>query len=141
MLQLDRSCRLIPAMTKQEDVAALHGMRVLVAEDEALVSMMLEEMLEDLGCESAGTHATLASALEASRSTDFDVALIDMNLCGESAYPIVAELEARAIPFAIASGADALPSSESGIILGKPYGFNQLRDTLKALHAALDRQL
>lgn len=127
-------------MSKMEDTTALQGMRVLVAEDEALVSMMLEEMLEDLGCETAGSHATLAAALEASRSAEFDVALIDMNLCGESADPIVAELEARAIPFAIASGADAIAAPENGLILGKPYGFDQLRNTLIALQANLARQ-
>jgi len=125
-------------MTKVDDAAAFQGMRVLVAEDETLVSMMLEEMLEDLGCETVGTHATLESALVASRADDFDVALIDMNLCGESAEPIVAELSARAIPFAIASGADAaLTRPSGGIVLGKPYGFDQLRDTLKALQVAL----
>lgn len=115
-------------------------MRVLVAEDEALVSMMLEEMLEDLGCQTVGTHATLSAALEASKADDFDVALIDMNLCGESAHPIVAELQARSIPFAIASGADAtVTQHDGGMILGKPYGFNQLRDTLKALRVELNR--
>lgn len=125
-------------MITHADTTALQGMRVLVAEDEALVSMMLEEMLEDLGCQSAGTHATLSSALEATRAGDFDVALIDMNLCGESAVPIVEELSSRAIPFAIASGADALPS-DGGIILGKPYGFDQLKGTLIALSEALGR--
>ncbi|EIZ81027.1 response regulator receiver protein [Novosphingobium sp. Rr 2-17] len=127
-------------MVTQDDMAALRGMRVLIAEDEALVSMMLEEMLEDLGCKAVGTHATLSSALAATREGDFDVALIDMNLCGESAEPIVAELSSRAIPFAIASGADALVPAKNGIILGKPYGFDQLKDTLTTLQAALTRQ-
>jgi CheY-like chemotaxis protein len=125
-------------MSNPEDTAGLAGLRVLVAEDEALVSMMLEEMLEDLGCETVGTHATLGAALAASRANDFDVALIDMNLCGESADPIVAELEARSIPFAIASGADAAATRPGrGIILGKPYGFNQLREAMKALRVEL----
>lgn len=128
-------------MVTQDDMAALRGMRVLIAEDEALVSMMLEEMLEDLGCETVGTHATLSSALAATREDDFDVALIDMNLCGESAEPIVAELSSRGIPFAIASGADALYTAKGGgIILGKPYGFDQLKNTLAVLQGSLTRQ-
>lgn len=128
-------------MTHAESPSALHGMRVLVAEDEALVSMMLEEMLEDLGCETVGTHATLSSALEASRAGNFDVALVDMNLCGEFAGPILDELETRSIPFAIASGADtALTATGNRVVLGKPYGFDQLRETLQVLRGALEDQ-
>jgi hypothetical protein len=37
----------------------LAGKRVLLVEDEALVALMLEEMLEELGCVLAGTAASL----------------------------------------------------------------------------------
>ena len=47
-----------------ESPGALHGLRVLVVEDEALVSMLLEDMLADHGCEVAATASRIAQALE-----------------------------------------------------------------------------
>ena len=49
------------------EVPDFEGMRVLVAEDEFLVSMLLEEMLADLGCEVVGPYATLSAAVSISR--------------------------------------------------------------------------
>ena len=115
----------------------VEGLRVLVAEDEILVAMLLEEMRDDLGCRVVGPYATLASALEAGRDEEFDVAVIDMNLAGERADPIIAELGARAVPFAIASGGGNwdLPHPPA-FMLNKPYTFAQLTEALKALEQA-----
>ncbi|EQB07704.1 response regulator [Novosphingobium lindaniclasticum] len=123
-----------------EGVSEVQGLRVLVAEDEILVAMLLEEMLEDLGCQVVGPHATLASALEAARGDHFDVAVIDMNLAGERADPILAELGESAVPFAIASGGGnwELPHPPA-FLLNKPYTFAQLEKALKALKQALEQ--
>ena len=42
----------------------LNGARVLVVEDEAAISMLLEDMLLDFGCEVVGPAARLSKALE-----------------------------------------------------------------------------
>lgn len=120
-----------------EGISEVEGLRVLVAEDEILVSMLLEEMLEDLGCPIVGPYATLATALEAARGDDFDVAVIDMNLAGERADPILAELGERAVPFAIASGGGdwELPHPPA-FLLNKPYTFAQLQHALRTLAKA-----
>ncbi|TCM20630.1 response regulator receiver domain-containing protein [Novosphingobium sp. PhB165] len=122
--------------------ADFHGLRVLVAEDELLVSMLLEDMLDDLGCHVIGPYAALSPALEAARAGAFDVAVIDMNLAGERSDPLLAELAERRIPVAIASGAG--PSDLPGqptTVLSKPYSFDQLADAVRTLHDArsLDR--
>jgi CheY-like chemotaxis protein len=115
---------------------SVEGLRVLVAEDEVLVAMLLEEMLDDLGCRVVGPHATLADALEASREGSFDVAVIDMNLAGERADPVLAELGARAVPFAIASGGNWDLPHPPAFLLNKPYTFAQLAEAVKALERA-----
>src|SRR4051812_19028806 len=56
-------------MTESE----LAGLRVLVIEDEALVSMLLEDVLAELGCEVVGFAARYADALAKSTSLDYDV--------------------------------------------------------------------
>ena len=59
----------------------LAGRRVLVVEDEALVSMLLEDMLEDLGCEVLGPLMRVGDALAyvADSGSRIDVAILDVN--------------------------------------------------------------
>lgn len=121
-----------------DNVSGLQGMKVLVAEDEFLVSMLLEEMLMDLGCEVVGPFATLSSALESAQGGEYDVAVIDLNLAGEKADPIIAELTARDVPVAIASGGfEPDRDLEPTVRLDKPYSATQLQQAMAALHAAL----
>jgi DNA-binding response OmpR family regulator len=61
----------------------LVGTRVLVVEDEALISMMLEDYLTEIGCEVVATAARLEEALEKARSVSMDVAVLDVNLAGK----------------------------------------------------------
>jgi len=120
-----------------EETFNFDGMRVLVAEDEFLVSMLLEEMLEDLGCAVVGPYATLTAALDGARNEAYDVAVIDLNLAGEKADPIIAEVSSRAIPLAIASGGyDAATGLRPTVLLDKPYSSAQLEQAMQALHAA-----
>ena len=117
---------------------AQQDLRVLVVEDEVLVSMLIEEMCAELGCTVVGPAATLEEALELSRESDFDVALVDMNLNGVKAVPVFAELQGRSIPFAVASGAaDAGHGNGGGLVLNKPFDFQQFRECLAKLSARL----
>ena len=43
----------------------LNGLRILVVEDEAAISLLLEDMLLDFGCEVIGPAARLSAALDA----------------------------------------------------------------------------
>ena len=112
----------------------LAGLRVFVAEDEVLLSMLLEEMLDDLACTIVGPYATLSAAMAGAAGDDFDVALVDLNLVGESAEPVLEALATRGVPFAIASGA---ATSGYSIVLNKPYGFDDLVETMTKLKEAL----
>ncbi|MFC0204023.1 response regulator [Novosphingobium soli] len=122
-----------------QDTLKYDGLRVLVVEDEFLVSMLLEEMLADLGCEVVGPYATLPAALAGARGEAYDVAVVDLNLAGEKADPIIAELAARNVPLAIASGGyEAETGHKPTALLNKPYSANQLDETIDILRAALD---
>jgi CheY-like chemotaxis protein len=82
----------------------LAGKRVLIVEDEALVAMLLEEILGDCGCQLVGPVGTVPAALAAVQSERFDAAVLDVNLAGESAYPVAEVLDRRQIPFLFLSG-------------------------------------
>lgn len=118
--------------------SSLQGMRVLVAEDELLVSMLLEEMLGDLGCLIDGPYASVADALQGAKSSGYDVALIDINLAGEKADQVILEAVSRGAPIAITSG-NYTPSNgvTPDVILDKPYSAADLERAMHTLHSAL----
>ena len=82
----------------------LEGVRVLIVEDEAIIAMTAEDMLDELGCVTAGTAYTLAEAEAAVSRGGFDVALLDINLNGRDSLPVAARLEAAGLPFVFATG-------------------------------------
>src|SRR6185369_8187735 len=51
----------------------LAGLRVLVIEDEAMVAMLLEDTLADIGCEVVGVAARFEDAVEKAKSLAFDI--------------------------------------------------------------------
>jgi CheY-like chemotaxis protein len=60
----------------------LASLRVLVVEDEGGIALLIEDMLEQLGCEVVGSIATLDKALTFAATQSFDCALLDVNLAG-----------------------------------------------------------
>lgn len=85
---------------------SLAGKRILIVEDETLVAMMLEDMLEQFGCEVVGIAPRLAQAKAISDSSQFDCALLDVNLAGETVYPFAERLSERGTPFVFVTGYD-----------------------------------
>src|ERR1700680_4368709 len=82
----------------------LSGRRILVVEDEMLVVMMIEDMLAELGCESVAVAATVDQAVALIGARIFDVAMLDMNLSGNSSLAVAELLSARGIPFVFSTG-------------------------------------
>src|ERR1700751_6169835 len=60
------------------------GLRILVVEDELMISMLCEGMLAELGHEVAGTAASIEEASRLARFGDLDGALLDVNLNGQT---------------------------------------------------------
>jgi CheY-like chemotaxis protein len=100
-------------------MSSLRGARVLVVEDEAMLSLNLETMLRDLGCVVAGTADKLDVALNMARAADFDVALLDVNIGGKRVDPVTEAIRARGIPIVFVSGYGKTVAS--GLVLEKPY--------------------
>ena len=109
------------------------GKRVLLVEDEALIAMMLEDYLTDLGYQVVATASRLEDAMEKARSIQIDVAVLDVNLAGQVSYPVAEILRQRSIPFIFATGygTDGLPDRLSNaLVLGKPFVLSQLAKAL-----------
>ncbi len=116
------------------------GLRVLVVEDEALIALLLEDMIIELGAEFVGPFASLTSAVAAAGQDDFDVALIDMNLGADRADDVARVLSGRGIPFALASGeTDSAHNLGQTAVLQKPFTFDDIADALHRLNDARGR--
>lgn len=107
----------------------LSGYRILVVEDEMLVLMALEDMLAELGCDTAVPASTNEQAIALIESQHFDAALLDLNLNGLRSYPVADALAAVGVPFAFATGygTSVLRSVDRDRpLLVKPFGFAAL---------------
>jgi DNA-binding NarL/FixJ family response regulator len=112
----------------------LEGIRVLLVEDEALLSMMLEEFLEEFGCTVVATAARLDDAMAKATVFAGDVGMLDINLAGEMSYPVAQLLQSRKIPFLFATGygTDGLPDDlKDATVLSKPFRAVQLYRALR----------
>jgi len=114
--------------------------RILIVEDEPLIAMMLEDFVEVLGRQVAGTTDTVAEALRlidigGKDEEGINAAILDVNLRGgEKSWAIADELAARGISFLFASGGgnDAIVEAHrSRPVLMKPF-------TMDAIERALD---
>lgn len=108
--------------------------RILIVEDESLVAMLLETILEDMGCTPAGPIATVAEALAFLAGDEvIDAALLDVNVAGHEVFPVAAELEARGIPFVFSTGygEGGLPDGWRGRpTIQKPFTEAAIREVL-----------
>ena len=111
--------------------------RVLIVEDEALVAMLLEDMLDDAGQEVAFCASSIAQALNyiAREADSFDFAILDVNLGGEPIFPVAEALAAKHKRFAFATGygPGGLPDVwRDRPILSKPFGTQDVARILNA---------
>ena len=81
--------------------------RVLVVEDEALVGIMIQECMTELGFQIVGPICTAFDALQAAKDGDFDAAILDINLGDGMVYQVAEILARRDVPFAFVTGYDA----------------------------------
>jgi CheY-like chemotaxis protein len=78
--------------------------RVLIVEDEAMIVMLVQDMLAVLGYEVASIACHLEDALGAARGAEINLAILDINLNGKASFPVAEILRARGIPFIFATG-------------------------------------
>ena len=118
-----------------EDIS---GRRVLVVEDEALVLMLLTDMVEEAGAVVVGPASSVAEALQLANDPSIEAALLDVNLNGQPIFPVAAVLRERGIPFAFLTGYGraGLPDEYAdAAVLQKPFQFEHLMERLRALLA------
>lgn len=117
---------------------AATSLRVLVAEDEYMNKLLLEEMLEELGARIVGSVGSVDEIVPAAERGGPEVAILDVNLRGRLVYDAASRLRQRGTPFVFVSGYDTLvdspPELEAAPRLRKPF---RLEDLAAALAEAV----
>jgi DNA-binding NtrC family response regulator len=112
--------------------------RILVIEDEMLIGMLLEDMLADMGHVVVGTIPRLNEALTAVQRDDFDLAILDVHLNGQSVFPVAEALSTRGLPFVFVTGygQSGLPDHyRDRPVLQKPFARDDLERMLLTVPA------
>lgn len=91
-------------MIGAEGPGRLAGQRILVVEDEALVAMLVEDLLIQQGCQVLGPAATVAEALTLVGAHRLDGAVLDVNLGRETVYSVADTLMRLHVPYVFVTG-------------------------------------
>ena len=125
--------RLLEQPTKQ---STLGGKRIIVVEDEPLLSMDIEASLREADCEVIGPVGTLEQAKLLIAEGNCDAVLLDANLGGHPVDELAASLTQKNVPFAFVTGygREGLPQGfRDAIMLDKPFSRDQLLAIIELL--------
>src|SRR5688572_5942029 len=101
--------------------------------------MMLEDFLDSLGHTVAATVETVADALARIDEGGFDLAILDVHLKGEQAWPVADRLIELGCPFVLATGGHIEPPPARHVdapVLTKPYTIDAIEPALAAASGA-----
>ena len=111
----------------------LDGLKILLLEDEFLIAMDVEQLCRDNGAEDVHVVRSLGE-VDIAKALEFDAAIIDVMLGGQSTLELAAALKEAGRPFVFASGYtdnEELAERFPGITLvSKPYDDSDLVQAL-----------
>jgi DNA-binding response OmpR family regulator len=112
--------------------------RVLIVEDEFFIALDIGQQLADKGFEVVGPAPSVSTALRLVAEQGCDVAILDINLGGETSEPVARKLQESDKPFVVLSGYSTdneLPWFGGAPVLSKPL---RMDDLVAALRHCID---
>lgn len=108
--------------------------RILIIE-EPLIAYLIDNMVFDLGYAVSGIAHSIAVARQELAKRNFDAALLDLALGGQTSFEIADLLQETGIPFAFVSGRDCVSEVryKNVPVLHKPFTAYQLYVLLERL--------
>lgn len=123
-----------------KDQILLEGQRILVAEDELFVSMMMEDTITEAGGMVLGPVISVSDALNlldaASADGGIHAAVINLRLGQQTTTRLADALTEQGVPFIYATGYNShgdIEAHREAMVLAKPYTSPDLLQALKSL--------
>ena len=122
------------------DQEVIAGKRILLVEDDFLISMDMSHALLEMGAAHIETAPSVEHGVRKAEHEDFDFAILDMNLRGEVSFAIAKKIKDRNLPFVFVTGyggsVDLPPELTGTRVLTKPVNFDALAEALKEIDYA-----
>ena len=112
------------------------GASIFLVEDEALIRMMLADMVEALGHRVVAEAGRIEEAMALAETSGFDLAFLDINIDGRSIGPVAEIIDKRGLPFVFISGygLESRPEAFRGrLALQKPLSIGRLGQTINSI--------
>ena len=113
---------------------------VLILEDEALVSLLMEDAVRDLGAKDVHVFSNVEAARDIAEHGDVDCAILDIRMQNGTSREIADILSRRGVPFLFStgSGLESIPAEyHDRPLVSKPFADDDLRaGVLAALASA-----
>jgi CheY-like chemotaxis protein len=109
---------------------------VLLVEDEVMIRMMVADMLEEIGYTIAGEAGDIDEAVRLVQVTNFDIAILDVNVNGKVITPVAEAVQLLGLPFVFATGygAQGLPEKfRDRPTIQKPFQIETLARTIESV--------
>lgn len=100
-----------------------------------MVSMLIEDMVQELGCTAVRTASSLADARAAVEAELPQLVALDVNIRGEPVFPLAQALAERRVPFVFITGygVHGLPPEwRERPVVQKPFSLDSLEVGLRA---------
>ena len=112
------------------------GISVLLLEDEFLIALDAEQTLKRFGVAQVEIVNSLEAASQAAAEKHVDVAILDININGETSFEVADRIRSQGTPVIFASGygmrGHDAPKITGAVYLTKPYTGDALRDAVIA---------
>lgn len=108
---------------------------ILLIEDEALIRMMLVDMIEEAGHSVVAEAGDIAKGAALAAGAEFDLAILDINVGGDTIEPIASAIAGRGKPFFFVSGygSSGVPDAFRGTpVVRKPCLVVELQSAIAA---------
>lgn len=123
-------------------MTCLSGLRILVAEDNIFVATDIADELERAGARVLGPVLQMTEAETTVSRGQVDLAVVEILLAGQTAYPLLARLRASGVPVLIASAygrREIEPAFRSMPHIEKPFAPAQVVAALKRMAGTAGR--
>lgn len=116
----------------------LKGARILILEDEPLLSAVIESAVSQAGCEIVGPASDIETALSLILTEEIDAAILDLIVNSTYCDEVAEQLAARGVRFAITTGLGTIqghPALLAAPRITKPFRAEYVQDVLATLLA------